>query len=260
MNHSNDISTAIALLKRTLPEMNKRNIPTTPNNYAIWYEYVNGDNQALENAIQELDNKRSTFTNEVLQSLYSEYISDAHEAAVNQLSQSVKEIIHDFEKAFNEEKVRIEKNWSPLYHYKSKGFYFEQLDRYYNLFSKENIHIVLFEEIIKSPEYVSKKIFNFLSVDNSFIPDFSKKINVSGTPKGIFGWIVMKSRYFNLIPNIEFSKYLPQSIIKFLFNSAYSKPKKITNEMVKKLTDLHYKEDILKLEKLINKDLKHWLS
>jgi len=96
MNHSNDISTAIALLKRTLPEMNKRNIPTTPNNYAIWYEYVNGDNQALQNAIQELDNKRSTFTNEVLQSLYSEYISDAHEAAVNQLSQSVKEIIHDF--------------------------------------------------------------------------------------------------------------------------------------------------------------------
>ena len=50
------------------------------------------------------------------------------------------------------------------------------------------------------------------------------------------------------------------AIIKFLFNSAYSKPKKITNEMVKKLTDLHYKEDILKLEKLIDKDLKYWLS
>ena len=42
---------------------------------------------------------------------------------------SGKEIIPDFEKAFNEEKVRIEKNWSPLYHYKGKGFYFEQLNR-----------------------------------------------------------------------------------------------------------------------------------
>jgi hypothetical protein len=119
---------------------------------------------------------------------------------------------------------------------------------------------VLFEEIIKYPESVSKKIFNFLNVDDSFIPDFSKIINVSGTPKGIFGWLVMKSRYYNLIPNIEFSKYLPEAIIKFLFTSAYSKPKKITNEMVKKLTALHYKEDILKLEKLIDKDLKHWLS
>ena len=129
-----------------------------------------------------------------------------------------------------------------------------------NLIAKENIHIVLFEEIIKYPEFVSKKIFNFLNIDDSFTPDVSKKLNVSGTPKGIFGWIVMKSRYYNLIPNIEFSKYLPQAIIKFLFNSAYSKPKKITNEMVKKLTDLHYKEDILKLEKLIDKDLKYWLS
>ena len=173
---------------------------------------------------------------------------------------SGKEVINDFEKAFNEEKERIEKNWSPLYHYKSKGFYFKQLNRYYNLFPKENIHIVLFEEIIKNPETVSKKIFNFLNVTDSFIPDFSKKTNVSGVPKGIFGWIVMKSRYFNLIPNIEFSKYLPQAIIKFLFNSAYSKPKKITDEMVKKLTNLHYKDDILKLEKLIDKDLKHWLS
>ena len=118
----------------------------------------------------------------------------------------------------------------------------------------------MFEEIIKDTESVSKKIFNFLNVDDSFVADSSKKINVSGTPKGIFGWIVMKIRYYNLIPNIEFSKYLPQAIIKFLFNSAYSKPKKITTEMVRKLTDLHYKNDILKLEKLIDKDLKHWLS
>ena len=176
------------------------------------------------------------------------------------VQRSGKEIIHDFEEAFNEEKVRIEKNWSPLYHYKSKGFYFEQLNRYYNLFPKENIHIVLFEEIIKDPKSVSKKIFEFLNVDSTFIPDSSKQINVSGTPKGIFGWFVMKSRYYNLIPNIEFSKYLPQTIIKFLFNSAYSTPKKISNELTKKLTDLHYKDDILELEDLISKDLRHWLS
>ena len=172
---------------------------------------------------------------------------------------SGKEILYDFEKAFNEEEVRIKKNWSPLYHYKSKGFYFEQLNRYYNLFPKENIHIVLFEEIIKDPKSVSKKIFKFLNVDSSFIPDSSKQINVSGTPKGFFGWLVMKGRYYNLIPNIVFSKYVPEAIIKFLFKSAYSNPKKITNDKIKKLTDLHYKEDILKLEKLINKDLKHWL-
>ena len=96
MKHSDDVSKAIELLKRTLPELNKRNIASTPNNYAIWYEYVTGENKQLVSAIQELDKTNTLFTSDILQSLYNEFISDAHEAAVNQLSESVREIIHDF--------------------------------------------------------------------------------------------------------------------------------------------------------------------
>ncbi len=96
MKHTDDITKAISLLKQTLPEMNKRNIASTPSNYAIWYEYVTGENNQLISAIQELDAKNTVFTHEVLQTLYSKFISEAHEAAVNQLSESVREIIHDF--------------------------------------------------------------------------------------------------------------------------------------------------------------------
>lgn len=96
MKHADDVSKAISLLKQTLPEMNKRNIASTPSNYAIWYEYVAGDNEKLVAAIHDLDNKNTLFTSELLQSLYNEFISNAHEAAVNKLSASVREIIHDF--------------------------------------------------------------------------------------------------------------------------------------------------------------------
>jgi len=96
MNHSDDVAKAIELLKRTLPELNKRNIASTPNNYAIWYEYVTGENKQLVNAVQELDKANTIYNTEILQALYNEFISDAHEAAVNQLSKSVREIIHDF--------------------------------------------------------------------------------------------------------------------------------------------------------------------
>lgn len=96
MKHSDDVSKAIALLKQTLPEMNKRNIASTPSNYAIWYEYVTGENQNLINAINSLDAKKTLFTQEVLQNLYNEHISEAHEAAVNKLSESVREIIHEY--------------------------------------------------------------------------------------------------------------------------------------------------------------------
>lgn len=96
MKHNDDIARAIALLKQTLPEMNKRNVATTPNNYAIWYEYVIGDNEKLTLAIKELDTQKTLFSPEVLQKLYNDHISDAHEAAVNKLSKSVREVIHDF--------------------------------------------------------------------------------------------------------------------------------------------------------------------
>lgn len=103
MKHADDVSKAVDLLKKTLPEMNKRNIATTPNNYAIWYEYVIGDNPELSEAIKDLDAKNTTYTTDILQSLYEKYIADAHEAAVNSLSNSVKEIIHNFLNKANKE-------------------------------------------------------------------------------------------------------------------------------------------------------------
>jgi len=171
-----------------------------------------------------------------------------------------REPISDFETAFNKEAERKAENWSPLYHYKSKGNYAEQLKGYFNLFPKENIKILLFEDLVKNPIKTTQEIFKFLNIDSSFIPNTSKKANVSGTPKGIFGWLIMKLRYYNLIPNIQFSNYLPDFMIQFIFNSAYKKVNPLPPALKKRLTNTFYKEDILKLEKLIGKNLQHWLS
>jgi hypothetical protein len=170
-----------------------------------------------------------------------------------------KEPENDFKKTFDLEKDRKIANWSPLYHYKSKGFYFEQLQRYFNLFPKENIKILLFEDVVKTPMESTQKLFSFLEVDTNFKPDTSRKSNVSGKPKGILGWVLMKIRYYNLLPNIQLSKYLPQSAIRLLFNAVYEKPEKLDKQLKKKLTEKHFKSDILQLEKLIEKDLSHWL-
>ena len=171
-----------------------------------------------------------------------------------------REPIADFETAFNKEAERKAQNWSPLYHYKDKGYYAKQLQRYFTLFPKENIKVLLFEDLVKDPIKTTQEIFKFLNIDNSFIPDTSKKANVSGTPKGLFGWLIMKLRYYNLIPNIQFSNYLSDLMIQFIFKSAYKKASPLAPELKKRLTHTFYKEDILKLEKLIEKDLQHWLS
>ena len=52
--------------------------------------------------------------------------------------------IENFEDAFNAEEERIEKNWSPLYHYKTKGHYYQQLKRYIDLFPENQIKVIFF--------------------------------------------------------------------------------------------------------------------
>jgi len=171
-----------------------------------------------------------------------------------------RENVNSFEQAINIEKERISDNWSPLYHYIQKGFYSVQLKRYYNLFPKENIKVYLFEDVVKNPKETLKDIFKFLNVDENIEIDVSKKSNVSGTPKGILGFILKKMRYYNLMPKFAISDYLPTVMVNLLFKSVYKDAEKLDSVLRKELTDKYYREEILKLEKLIDKDLSNWLS
>ena len=171
-----------------------------------------------------------------------------------------RENVNSFEQAIKIEKERISDNWSPLYHYIQKGFYSVQLKRYYNLFPKENIKVYLFEDVVKTPKETLKDIFKFLNVDENIEIDVSKKSNVSGTPNGILGFILKKMRYYNLMPKFAISDYLPTFMVNLLFKSVYKNTEKLDTVLRKELTDKYYREEILKLEKLIDRDLSNWLS
>ena len=53
------------------------------------------------------------------------------------------EPLEDFTEAMVAEKERMENNWSPTWHYQQKGFYYNQLKRYFELFEKSQIRIYL---------------------------------------------------------------------------------------------------------------------
>lgn len=61
-------------LRRTLPFVNQFKTPVNPVNYAVWYEYVSGDNAALTSAIDTRLNKKEPITAEVTQYLYEQYV------------------------------------------------------------------------------------------------------------------------------------------------------------------------------------------
>ncbi len=61
-------------LRHALPLLNKHKTPVNPVNYAVWYEYVSGDNQELANVIDNRLSKNEPITAEVTQSLYEKYV------------------------------------------------------------------------------------------------------------------------------------------------------------------------------------------
>lgn len=94
-----------------------------------------------------------------------------------------REPLHDFGAALAEEEGRRSNGWSTAWCYKDKGFYGEQLERYFAHFEPEQIRCYLYEDYNEDPETTVKDVYRFLGVDDSFSQDLSIRMNVSGLPK-----------------------------------------------------------------------------
>ena len=88
------------------------------------------------------------------------------------------EYINTFEAALEAEELRYNSsrfmNNCPQYFYNSlyfrSGLYGEQLQRYFSIFSKQQFHIIKFEEFIADPGSHLHEVFRFLGVDQDFCP------------------------------------------------------------------------------------------
>ncbi len=157
----------------------------------------------------------------------------------------------DFAAALQAEPRRITENWSPLWHYQQKGFYFQQLQPYFQLFAREQIGIFLYDDLIANSLKVMQEIYHFLQVDPTFMPDLSKKHNVSGVPKNKL-WRFVRE-------NLQWSKYmLPSKIQQKIKKNVLNRPP-FPPALRQQLMVL-YRDDILQLQELIQRDLTHWLT
>ena len=162
-----------------------------------------------------------------------------------------------FEEALKDEPRRARENWRPGWLYKQTGFYFEQLSRYFNIFEPHQLKVYLYEELDQKPLRTLRDIFNFLEVDSDFVPDLSRK-NVSALPKNL-----MVNRLLSNQSPISFLKpYLPKparSFFRYIKRKNKTSKPDLPQEMRKELVKT-YKDDILRLQDLIQRDLSGWMS
>lgn len=165
-----------------------------------------------------------------------------------------KDFIKEIEQDDNAEK----KGWGANHQYLYIGKYYEQVKRYYDIFPKEQILICWYDEYKKDSQKVVKSIYNFLGVNEEFQVDTSEKLNTAGVPK-----FAKLNYYINQLGVISWAKRnFPRSWREPFKRMMYSSKEEVIPEMSateKQYLINYYKEDILKLSKLVDKDLSHWL-
>lgn len=135
------------------------------------------------------------------------------------------------------------------------GLYYEQVKRYMDTFSPDQLCILLFDDLIEQPEDTVRKIYRFLGVDDTVIIPTIKKHNEHKEPRN--KWI--KHLYRN--PSLRKSLkritpgFLRKQIERVGFDNTKAEPLSIEN---RKALREYYKSDVQQLEKLIGRDLSEW--
>lgn len=168
-----------------------------------------------------------------------------------------------FRESFKLEKKSFEDAMAGDPLYIEKGFYYKQLSKYLQFFSRKQILVVLFDEIVKEPLEVLKRIYGFVGVDDTFIPKTAlKKSNYA-----------KKARFKNIVHFMDdFIRFMVHAKMTFVVKAlkalrlnklflkmgtsrlSYPKMGDETRAWLKE----KFIDDIEKLEKLIDRDLSSW--
>lgn len=175
------------------------------------------------------------------------------------------EWVGSFEKALQLESIRKNKNiptfFEPEYYwnymYYSSGLYFKQIKRYYDLFDKINILIIKFDELVKFPVTVYKKVCHFLNIpyENISIEIKNESKSVYSSKLSFLGRKINNN--FNRIISIFIdinNKHQRDKIVCLLQKN--NKPDRLDENLRNKLL-CRYEEDIEKIFKFTGINLKN---
>jgi Sulfotransferase family len=172
-----------------------------------------------------------------------------------------RESIVDFAEALRAEEGRIQDNWGPLWHYKRKGFYYAQVKRYLDTFGRDQFRVWLYEDLRAEPLDALRDVLGFLEVDDTFVPDMSIEHNTSGLPRNKTLYRAAK-KLAARNPTLKLAtleRCLPAGPRRYIKRRIFAQPPPFPAEIREQLLE-SYREDILRLQDLIGRDLSPWLD
>jgi hypothetical protein len=146
--------------------------------------------------------------------------------------------------------------------YRNFGKYTEQVKRYFQIFGRENTHIIIFDDFKEKIDSSYQSTLSFLEVETNFRPptfdiiNRNKSIRINLIRKFLNYPLIVKCTRF-LIPVYSWRQYFAHFI--YLLNIRHSNRPPIRQELKSQLQKEFY-PDIEQLSVLLKRDLTHWCS
>lgn len=189
-------------------------------------------------------------------------LRDPAERAYSQFMHNRRDLLETltFEDALKAEATRKSENWHFDFFYAAKGFYYNQVKDYMDNF--DNVKVVFYETLEQNPDKLLSEIYSFLEVDQVAEKPLVKR-NQSGEMKVKWFKQIITTRKNPILNSMR--KMMGRNAKKKLRNWVKDKLLRynlkktdMLPETRKQLVEL-YKEDIIKLQTIVEKDLSDWL-
>ena len=146
-----------------------------------------------------------------------------------------------------------------------KGFYYVPLKYYFAQFGQEQVKVFFYEDLCENPQYFMRSMYQYLGVDDKFLPNTTRKAQVAKIPKNktinnlLNRKNILRNTAANLLKRVmpvESRQKLRDRLINLNSKSKQAEP--LSAEERQQLIEL-YREDILQLQDLVGRDLSKWL-
>lgn len=152
---------------------------------------------------------------------------------------------------------REHKYFGPTWPFLEFGRYYEQVKRYMDEFPKSQIHISLYEELQLAPVLLISELFAFLGVDSGYAVDLSARHLEPRVPKHAnTAFFLKKWGIWTSLRSVVPAAWKTR-LQKQLFRSRASL---VMGQADRTILTEYYRDDVIKLAKLIGRDLSAWLT
>ena len=167
----------------------------------------------------------------------------------------------NLEKSISYENSRLndpKRNYLPDLFYVDNTSYYHQVKAYIDNFKYTKV--VLLDDLTIKPKEVLKSLYSFLNIDyfepNNLSEKFNKSRPIYERKKNLTTFFVF------LIPRrlrVIFLKMIPKTLLKSAFKTIFKLSKEMPLKTQKKLAP-YFKNEITKLDSIIDNDLSDWIS